>query len=121
MLPDTGAARPVGEVASTRTRAVRERASDRRRRLAGLCRAGQRRHDVAYFGAGGVVGLDVDESHRSIRADNEHRGTGQSDCALRVDFGQVESERALGGKNVIGLLERNAEPIGQTTRPASAG
>lgn len=40
--------------------------------------------------------------------DNEHGGTGQANCTLRVDLGQVEPKCALGLKNVVGLIERDA-------------
>ena len=75
----------------------------------------QRREDVGHLGAGGVVGLDVDEAHGAILIDDEHGGSGQADCALGVDLGQVETELALGGEDIVGLLERDADPIGQTT------
>ena len=75
----------------------------------------ERGDDVGHLGAGGVVGLDVDEAHDAILIDDEHGGSGQADGALGVDLGQVETELALGGEDVVGLLERDADPIGQTS------
>lgn len=68
--------------------------------------------NLGDFGAGGVVGLDVDELNGLISVDNQYGGPRQVSRPFGVDFGQVETKLALGGQNVVGLLEGDTDASG---------
>ena len=84
-------------------------------RLGNLAReASQRGEDVGDLGASGVVGLDVDEADDSTAVNNEHCRSRQANGTFGVDLCQIETEIALRGEDIVSLLERDADPVGQS-------
>ena len=53
--------------------------------------------DLPGFGAGAVIGVDVDPPYGAAGVEDDGGGHRQGDGAVGVDAGQVESELQLGG------------------------
>jgi hypothetical protein len=65
--------------------------------------------NLCGFGAGAVVGVDVDPPERAVGVKDIHRGHGERHGPVGVHLREVQSELELGGPGFLGPSGEDAE------------